>query len=432
MTPTHVTHRFAHLACSQRQSTHSPHHQGKRSMADVRLRWTHGNRLLGLLGRSHTIIVVTTCLLLLSSCASVTTPISSRGHSASPTASASYGVLPHFSDWRAAYLAPDGRAHVVTLDGKTDLTGPLLPDLTSMDFMLPARAWGPDGKTLAYAARELDLVDLTGQTPPRAVQVYGGFNNIMWSPNQHKLYSDLGGGQFFYLTLTTGQPTTVAPGDGVGYEVGWIDDTHIAAVSSQGSRMVDEGAGGKVPTSVKLDSLDLTSDQARTITTIQGGGPTVFQFVISPDGSQALYYNASYLGLAFTPQVAVINLATGHVTPLPTIAQATGADFFRVAWRPGTNTIAVSTSQSAEDGGLKTWLLDVQADRATSIAPTGNPMGWAPNNGPLALSSGYQSGVGEGPYILTAVTCLSSAQCSTATLAKNAMTFTFLGFVRNP
>ncbi len=59
-------------------------------------------------------------------------------------------------------------------------------------------------------------------------------------------------------------------------------------------------------------------------------------------------------------------------------------------------------------------------------------MGWAPNNGPLVLSWGWQTGVGQGPYTLTAVTCVSSAQCSTATLTKNAMTFTFLGFVHNP
>ncbi|HET9111313.1 MAG TPA: hypothetical protein VFN78_10850 [Ktedonobacterales bacterium] len=340
-------------------------------------------------------------------------------------------VLPHFSDWRAAYLAPDGRAHVVSLDGKTDLTGPLLPDLTSFGMNAANASVGPDGKTLAYAAPTLDVVDLTGQTSPYSPQVQGAFNDIMWSPDQSKLYSYSGGGQYSYLTLSTGQMTNVAPGQGIVGEVGWIDNTHLAAVSYQGVSYATDAGGDSLPTSAKLDTIDITTNQARTITTIQGGGPTTFQFVISPDGSRALYYDARFRDAAFTPQVAVIDLATGAVTSLPTIAQATGADFSRIAWRPGSNTIAVS-STTATTGDIKTWLLDVAADTATAIAPTGFPVGWAPNNGPLVLSSGWQSEIGQGLYTLTAVTCDSGAQCSGATLTEHAMTFIFLGFVRNP
>lgn len=398
-------------------------------MADARSRGAHGNRLSGILGRYGPVIGAIACLLVLGSCASGTTPAKSQTHSTS--SSASPGVLPHFSDWRVAYLAPDGRAHIVTLNGKTDLSGPTLPDLTSNGLIVANAGVAADGKTLAYAAPGLDLVDLTGQTSPRSVPVQNAFNDLMWSPDQAKLYSYVGGGQFFYVTLTTGHATNKAPGQGVASEVGWIDNTHLAAVSYQGASYGSDAQGDTIPTSAKLDTLDLTTDQARTITTIQGVGPTTFQFVISPDGSQALYYDARFRDTVFTPQVALISLTTGRVTPLPAIAQATSADFSGVAWRPGSDTIAVSTGYT-ENGNLKTWLLDVAADTATQIAPTGFPMGWAPNHGPLVLSSGWQSGVGQGPYTLTAVTCVSGAQCSTATLTKNAMTFTFLGFVHNP
>ena len=75
--------------------------------------------------------------------------------------------------------------------------------------------------------------------------------------------------------------------------------------------------------------------------------------------------------------MALINLVTGHVTPLPDIAQAIGADFSRVAWRLGTNTVAVSTGYT-ENGNVQTWLLDVKADTAMSIGSLGHPMGWVP------------------------------------------------------
>jgi hypothetical protein len=60
-------------------------------------------------------------------------------------------------------------------------------------------------------------------------------------------------------------------------------------------------------------------------------------------------------------------------------------------------------------------------------------MGWAPDNGPLVLSSGWQSKIGQGPYTLSVVTCASGIQCSGGTtLTQKAMTFPLLGFMRNP
>lgn len=398
-------------------------------MTGIRAQWARRNRQTRLVGSRHraTWGIVIVALLVLAGCAQSTTPASShtQGHNTSSSA------LPHFSDWRAVYLAPDGRAHIVSLDGKSDLAGPALPDLTSNGLVVSSAGVGPNGKLLAYGATALDLVDLTGRTPPRTVSVYGGVNNLIWSPDGTKLYSYLGGGQFSLVSLPTGQATNVTPGQGVVGEVGWIDTTHLAAVSDQGASFVTDSSGDRFATSTELASVDVTTDQVRTIATFQGVGPTAFDFAVSPSGTQALYFDAPFRAFPFTPQVALVNLTTGNVTPLPTIAQTTGASFSAIAWRPGTDTLAVSTGFT-ENGDLKTWLIDVGADTASKIAPTGYPLGWAPDNGPLILSSGWQSSIGLGPYTLSAVTCASGVQCSGATLTEHAMTFAFLGFVRNP
>ncbi|HEX9039081.1 MAG TPA: hypothetical protein VF808_19015 [Ktedonobacterales bacterium] len=387
------------------------------------------NNLPGLLGRRGLGAVGVICLLALAGCASETaaggTAVGGTAASGTPWGKGAPSIqhaLPHFSDWRMAYLAPDGHAHVVTLDGKTDLAGPVLPGLTtypSTGLIVTSAGIGADGKTLAYAASTLEVVDLTAETPPNSPQVQGAFINLMWAPSSSKLYSGLGGGQFFYVTMATGQATTVTPEATIGSEVGWIDDTHVAAV------------GYTSPTADSLESLDITNDRARAIATVRASEPTTFQFVISPDRSQALVYDTQFRDQAFTPRVALIDLGTGRVTPLPAIAGATDAGFSQVAWRPGTKTIAV-TSGYAGSGVLHNWLLDVAADTATSIALGGNVMSWAPDNGPLILSSGYQSQVGGGPYILKAAVCDSAGRCSTTTLTRNAMTFDFVGFLRNP
>jgi hypothetical protein len=402
-------------------------------MVGIRSRWARRNRQTGLIAGRRVWGLAAIALVVLAGCGNSTIPAVSQGHSTATPArsqgtSTPAGALPHFSDWRAVYMGPDGRAHIVTLDGKIDLAGPVLPDLTSYGLNVTNAGVEPDGKLLAYGADNLNLVDLTGRTPPRSLPVYGG-GDLIWSPDGSKLYSYVGGGQFSFVSVPSGQATNVAPGSDIADEVGWIDNTHLAAVSYQGASFVTDGYGDTLPTSAKLDSFDITTDKSRTIATIQGGGPTTFQFIVSPDGTQALYFDATFRDLPFTPQVALISLATGTVTPLPTIAEATGADFSRVEWRPGTDTLAVSSSLT---GPMKTWLIDVGADTVTHIVPTGFPVGWVPDNGPLVLSSGWQSGIGQGPYTLRAVTCTGGARCNSTTLTEQAMTFTFLGFMRSP
>lgn len=390
------------------------------------------NAALGMNERWHILVGSFLCLLLLSSCASQATSTNMTPTAGvTPTAGLHYtpGILPHFSDWRAAYLGPDGHAHVVTLDGKTNLIGAPLPDLSSNGLNISSAGIGADGKTFAYAPTSLNLVDITGQTPPRAINVYGGVYNIVWSPDSSKMYSWSGPDSIMYVTLADGKATTVTPGHGIRGEVGWIDNTHLAAVSY--ANYLTDNHGNQNATTATLDSFDITTNQVRVIATIHDGSGVIFNFIISPDGSQALYYNDpdnQFEGGPFTPTVALINLASGHITWLSRITAATGGQFSGLAWRPGSDTIAVSNGGSI----VKTWLLDVAADTATQIPPTGNPVGWAPDNGPLVLSSGWQTGIGLGQYTLTAVTCASGAQCTDVTLTKDAMTFPFLGFAHNP
>src|SRR5262245_7921817 len=65
-------------------------------------------------------------LLLLVGCApSLTT--AARATQPPATTTAPSGLLPAFGDWRVAYDGEDSRLHVVTLDGKTDLPGAVLP-----------------------------------------------------------------------------------------------------------------------------------------------------------------------------------------------------------------------------------------------------------------------------------------------------------------
>ena len=108
--------------------------------------------------------------------------------------------LPHFSDWRVAYLGLDGVVHAVTLDGTTDVKGPRCPTPRSTAqerteryksvYGLDSAGIAPDGKTLAYTVTvtaRLELVDLTGQVPPRSIFLYGGCYDIMWSPDGTKV-----------------------------------------------------------------------------------------------------------------------------------------------------------------------------------------------------------------------------------------------------
>lgn len=153
--------------------------------------------------------------------------------------------------------------------------------------------------------------------------------------------------------------------------------------------------------------------------------------MLSPDGKYVLFSNAECQGLPFTPLVDEIDMTSGVVTPLPGIEHATNAGFTSVAWQAGTDRVAVSTGYGV-NGDLQTWLLTLGQDRAQQLPGAGFAGGWAPGSNTLVLTSGQDTIIGRGPYILSALEVNASGQAQTlTTLTSGAMTFPFLGFVRN-
>jgi hypothetical protein len=350
--------------------------------------------------------------------------------------------LPHFSDWRVAYLGIDGVVHAVTLDGTTDVRGPALPDTTSgagtlqYGSELDSAGIAPDGKTLAYtvtATARLELFDLSGQMPPRSIFLSGGFYDIMWSPDSTRLLTETGPGDFSYLTVATGvvTPIPLPSGQDVAAYDGWIDDTHIAVNSYRGAGVYHDPNGDTAPTSVSLESLDITSGSLRPIVTIHRG-PAGDNVIISPDGTHALFYTnqVQQLSAPYTPLVAVVDLTTGVVTPLPNITRQTKAIISGAIWRPGTEQVATFT-YSSSGGDL---LLDLRRDTVTQLSSNLALLAWTPGGAHLLLSNATAIGpsIGLGPSQLSAMTIGVNGTMSTTVLTTAAMDFPMLGMVRNP
>ena len=100
------------------------------------------------------------------------------------------GLLPAFADWRIASLAgPGAPLHVLTLDGKSDLTGPTLAagahNLTI----------SPNGRTIAYLTAPkygpITLLELDARTlAARAITVPASVSSLFgeaWSPDGSRL-----------------------------------------------------------------------------------------------------------------------------------------------------------------------------------------------------------------------------------------------------
>lgn len=405
----------------------------------------HGCQVPRVLVRGPRIVAVVCAIVFaLAGCAgtkaSTSATPTATAHPTLPTAATTPTIasspLPVFSDWRAAYLGADGNLHAVSLDGKTDVAGPQLEGLNPT-YLANTSGFSPNGHLMAYANETDPYLLSVGQgqisdVPISAVLV----NSMYWSQDGSSLAISDGAGDFGLVrpenaafTPLPNAPTPLPGATGTWQMftlLGWVDSTDWAVTYGH--------PNNNPPTSVPtmwMGIYDLSTHALRPVVTFSSAAQGDGYWSLSPDGAHAIFYNRPYRADPYTPQVDEIDMATGAVTFLPNISQTMGSDygFTGVAWRPGTNTLAASTGFT-ENGNVKTWLVDLGADSMTPITPTGFPVGWAPNNGPLVLSSGWQSEVGLGPYTLTAVTCESAAQCSATTLTKNAMTFTFLGFVR--
>lgn len=334
--------------------------------------------------------------------------------------------LPAFSDWRVAYQAPDGSLHAVSLDGKTDVAGPLLPGEGFNGLSFPSAGVSPDGQFLAYDGDGgLEVLALT-QHAKGTANDHLGAQEMAWSLDGRQLVVGDGEGSLSVVDPTNGQPKPIAKPSGVtlGHLIGWIDNAHLAV------EIVNSA------TAWTFGSLNVSTGGLRTIATVRSAGLGSPRYSLSPDGSTLLFSNAVYRDTAYTPMADMIDTATGAIIPLSQIARINkNSGFTSVAWYPGShNKVAVSTGFTA-NGDLKSWVLNLRNDTATHVLDGQYVGGWAPNNGPLILTvssqmPAIQIQIGGGPYTLTAATISLNGQVSTTVLTNQAMTFPFIGFVR--
>ncbi len=223
-------------------------------------------------------------------------------------------------------------------------------------------------------------------------------------------------------TIPGGTPTLVpgAPFAHVQYPIGWIDATHLA-VSMYGIQQSDYSLG----------SLDITTGTLRVIATVTIPEATGL-FLLSPDGGTDIFYTFPFQDYTFTPTFEEIDTSSGVITPLPAIArELAGIGYSGFAWKPQTRTLAVSTG-FLDNGNLEVWLLDLTSDSLTRVLSGQYVDAWSPDGNTLITSTNNEYAIGQGPFSISATTFGAGGQPTTTLLTSQAMTFPFVGFVRNP
>ncbi len=376
-------------------------------------------------------------------------------HPTTPTATPQPSVLPSFTDWRAAYLGADGHIHAVSLDGKSDLAGALLPNLTSPDLSVDSST-APNGKLLIYQGNLFTVLDLTRPLPETpGIRHLLSPPGLLWSPDSTRVAlepepftANSSNEPLAYLTIATHEVTVVPlePGEQHvlgGKPVAWLDNTHWIIEGGQGATIYPPPTpgGSSYGDTVTICSLDVTNGAVHVIAAIRNQGIGAGFTVVSPDKRTAFFYNipdTQNPGQPYTPLAARIDLTTGEVTYLPTIGQSFGTQLYSFAWRPGTMQLAATT----QDGVTK--LYDLQQDTITPLALPSTEMGlsvggWWPGRNDTLLMVGpgadgfpnFTAGAdGSGPYTLAALTLDANNQTSGRILTQGAMTFLSLGFVR--
>jgi hypothetical protein len=89
--------------------------------------------------------------------------------------------LPAFSGWRVAYLDEDTRLHIVSTDGKTQLTGPSMPIRGALGAIQGLAAASPDGRNLAYPAANGAVIARLTLANVALYIVKGDYDTLSWS-----------------------------------------------------------------------------------------------------------------------------------------------------------------------------------------------------------------------------------------------------------
>jgi len=349
-----------------------------------------------------------------------------------PTTTASpSGLLPTFREWRVAYYGVDSRLHVVTLDGKTDVPGAVLPTLDSSGLATVAGA-SPDGRHVAYDGRGgLTIVNLTATDPAKAVlqnpQAWGF--DLTWSPDSSKVaYSTAGS-----LGLAAVSTAAITPIPGWQNTIpsriaGWLDNQRILVTQFSSS----------APPSFILTAVDVATGAARAIATIPLTPNTGASATLTPDRKQALVRNDPATGNNpdHPPLIELVNTTTGQVRPLPGIVKAVGFLLYPVAWKAGTQLAAVMPE--APEGAFdhagpnnQSWLLDFAHDTASKLTKGQFCLGWVPGADTLILSPSYRADFNDvQAHPLSAAQLVGATLGPPVTLTTTATTVPFLGFVR--
>ncbi len=357
---------------------------------------------------------------------------------AAPTHVAS-GKLPAFADWRAAYIGSDSHLHVVSLDGKTDTTGPdLAASLAAPGLAVETAGASPDGHLIQYASPGVTLVDVAEAGTRMLPNTFG--SSFSWSPDSRSLASTEGQGISLF-DVPTGRFSTVPLTDWLVNPsiVGWLDTGHIGvmvyAQPSQIPLCTPCSTPNPNPPPLSLVSVDVGTGKARIIFTVSAVNLGSAEILLSPDRTQALLVNHRFRDEPFTPRFELVDLATGTLRSLPNLTKlGQGVDFGQIAWRPGAPTVATSVTAfgPGTDWHTQQWLIDLAHDVVTRFTAPGFVMGWSPDGSTLVTSTGYQAALGSGPFDLNAVTFSPSGQAAVALLTHDERSFPFLGFVRNP
>lgn len=372
-----------------------------------------------------------------------------------PPASLASRPLPAFSDPRVAYIGPDALLHVVSLDGRTNVTGTPIPLTGFPGDGLWAAGTSPDDKSLAYYEdAQITTIDATSGVLRTTHISEVGDSGIGWSPDQRFLV--LQNGALICVNVATGSSFTT-PGDPVTLaanspwriigSTGWLDATHAAVtvvpnpVGTPQSFIVPTPVPGSPETYATLESLNITTNQLRPIARVQKGG-SIGAFVALPGGRWSLFMNGQNQNQSYTPQVDLINNMTGGVTLLHHLTSLLPPRGFRsIVWRPNSTQAIVDTGfpQTGDDHYL---LIDMLRDTATSVALPGFPEAWSPDGSTLVVATGSRASnldgigwqnvgeVGAGPFTLMAVRIgADGAMSSPVTLTTQAMNIPTLGFV---
>lgn len=364
-------------------------------------------------------------------------PPISGAPSDTPPPNLSPRALPAFHDWRATYIGQDGTLRAVSLNGKHDDAGSALPIAGYAGQGVFAAGSDPTDALLAYFSDgRLSVVNAaTGAL--HTWPVHTGDSLISWSPDGRRVALN-GIGAVITVVVADGSNVSMPPRAGaplaplVGAPDGWLDAAHIAV----------ESLADSSDTQATLASLNVATGALRPIATLDADPGASFS--VAPGGQTILFWTAKFRAKPYTPQAALIDAASGLVTPLPTITAAlTTYGFLSLLWRPGT-TQALAVTLIPGSSTLTYDLLDVAQDTVTPITLPGVPEGWSPDGATLLLATNPKHPItedapgfndigaqGAGPFTLSAVQVSASGGLGRpTTLTTHAMIIPTLGFVR--